>query len=505
MWAILMNFVLLVNFKSQVMAESNDISSGITSLSLQRTDQPGRYLVKGDFTVKDVQPNQYLKVSWDKALTGINEQRDLKVGDLVVGKLQISDSEAKIYFNQSTKDNHITGGRFSFELIANENTSAWQLKAGKQEVADEFPLQKSSFNKDNKTAIEGFLTKEDEKGLLKWRIRVNLTPKKHDQPIVIQSGLSSDQKLIDIKVKVDNDNYSISEFNKKFAKSKIELVENQLQIKLDQDEFSKQQIEIIQTAKIVDNNTDVFKNFVEIKQLSYKETSKVRNSSINVELYQKSTGKLTIDKVYRSKDGQYKPLSGVEFEVFFKNKFLGRYLTNQNGQIVLNNLELGVYRIREVKAPSFVKFDQEKIWQVELKTIDGQNFLVVNELKDPEFKTTQKIKTSNTKTEEKINPTLFNNEKVDLASKATHSFLKIKKNNGQKKMFANKVIHKKDKDLSKLNNNLSDKDYSGRVSHPKTNRRLPQSGEKGENIVLIGFSLLVLGMLIFVNRLFMEK
>lgn len=491
-----------MSVNKQVLASSGDISDGVSYLSLSKTDQAGRYLVQGEFSLQDVEEGQYIKINWNRAFSGINSRKDIKIGDLKVGELKVSNSEAKICFNQLAQNSHLLGGKFYFELLATEhNINDWKLTSGSKQVERTFSLKTSHF--DRREDVEGVFALEDDQLVAKWQIRINAEQKEITAPIVLQSKLSDQQELSKVEFKVGQQNYSLSEFKQKFKNSKVELEDNQLKVSLDPTEFSKKTVELLQTAQVI-TDKQALKLELESDYLPLKKkVFQISSNKLDVELQQKNTGNLKINKVYRTKDGQYKALEGVEFEVFFKNKLLGTYLTDQNGQIIIKDLDFGTYKIKEVKAPDFVKFDRNKVWQVDVKNDRGEDLLVVNELKNKELKDQQNLKTANPLKEHKLTTTLFNTDSSNLNHKNQEFLRANQATNKSKDTPIKHSIRKTNFDREYKFPNRSSKNYSQRYAE-RRNHQLPKSGEGKDSLASMGLVLLLISSTLFAKQVYLK-
>ena len=93
----------------------------------------------------------------------------------------------------------------------------------------------------------------------------------------------------------------------------------------------------------------------------------------------------TVELIKIDADTQ-RPLKGADFELWNGEKLVGTYTTNEDGKIVVENLEAGNYYFIEVKAPENYEINQEQDLSFvidtdgETKTITAENKVKTGEL-----------------------------------------------------------------------------------------------------------------------------
>ena len=95
-------------------------------------------------------------------------------------------------------------------------------------------------------------------------------------------------------------------------------------------------------------------------------------------------GNLQVYKV--DKDNHRVALGGVDFDLFSVefNKVIGRYTTDQNGEIYISNLRTGNYRLHEIKTNKWYNLADAK--NLEIKWDETSNTTIENELKKGQIK-----------------------------------------------------------------------------------------------------------------------
>ncbi|QDZ76826.1 VaFE repeat-containing surface-anchored protein [Bacillus cereus] len=121
----------------------------------------------------------------------------------------------------------------------------------------------------------------------------------------------------------------------------------------------KFRIQIPKATKTGEFSLKVLSNLSKVQAIAYKGTDTIQNTTVLLERNEEkisrdltinweSLGSLQIKKVGE----QNEVLKGAVFEVFnTKNESVGTMTTGENGTAVLANLAIGVYLIKEVKAP----------------------------------------------------------------------------------------------------------------------------------------------------------
>ncbi|PEA83838.1 thioester domain-containing protein [Bacillus pseudomycoides] len=121
----------------------------------------------------------------------------------------------------------------------------------------------------------------------------------------------------------------------------------------------KFRIQVPKSSKSSELSLKVVSNLIKYNAIAYKGTETIQDATVllersteqvstDLQVYWKATGALKVMKVDENK----KPLPGAVFEVFDSNqKSMGTITANKNGIAELGNLELGIYSIKEIKAP----------------------------------------------------------------------------------------------------------------------------------------------------------
>jgi uncharacterized surface anchored protein len=269
--------------------------------------------------------------SCETAETSINMSVNPNNSNLIITKV---DSETKlpmenVIFRISNEKNEIIG-----EYTTNEK-GVIELKNIKQGV----------INIKEISTVEGYILNENEVQLeLNWGETKKIT-------------LENEKKKGSLKiVKVDKDDNEI----------KLDGVEFELYNEND---------ELIQTL-VTDQNGEIEVNDLEIGNYKLKETKTKENYVLDEEEKEiiikwneeneqileneKKKGSLKIVKV--DKDNNEIKLDGVEFELYNENdELIQTFVTDQNGEIEVSNLEIGNYKLKETKTKENYILNDEKI------------------------------------------------------------------------------------------------------------------------------------------------
>lgn len=502
LWILLFSLSLALGSMNIVEASGNDISNTIEKFEAKRLGA-NRYQINGTFkNRKAIRPDDYLQIDWDKNGTALTQNKTIYLGDLAVGEFEVENDQAKLIFNDNIAKKSIYGGEFNFEILVDDEVL---IAAGKKELNLEAGKNKVS---QNFYSLNTELTSRDNKNYVKYIFGLNNLEEKLDSDIILDAKVSDDKKIEAVLINLDDKEYNLAEFQKKYPETKLEIDRNSISAKFNREEYDQKKIKIAIITKPVEDKSsyeisskvqyqlkDQNKEKVEI-------SDKVRNFKVNVTLMQPFSGNLQILKLYQDKDGKMKPLSGVTFSISKQNGFeLGNYTTDKDGLINLKELEYGIYILKEVRAPEFIDFDEvkDKTWTVEIKDNDGKPFVIVNNMKKTEI---------NEKAEIDKNVTLFNSQKKKLTDYAEDSAIKttIPKNEAAKTL--SKVDAKLNgKTSQNLHNDevkddtLSDKNET---SYKKKKCKLPQAGESTQKISFIGFFIVCLAIKILFCEFFKD-
>ncbi|PEP81802.1 TQXA domain-containing protein [Bacillus toyonensis] len=147
----------------------------------------------------------------------------------------------------------------------------------------------------------------------------------------------------------------------------------------------KFRIQIPKNTKTGEFNLSVAANLTKVQAIAYRGTDTVQNATVLLERNEEklssdlavnweATGSLKIKKV--GENGEV--LAGAVFEVFnANNESVGKITTGADGTAELNNLQIGTYTVKEIKAPiGYVSGDKPQT--IEVKTGETGAVQVVN-------------------------------------------------------------------------------------------------------------------------------
>ena len=129
----------------------------------------------------------------------------------------------------------------------------------------------------------------------------------------------------------------------------------------------------------------MFANLTKVQAIAYRGTDTVQNATVLLERNEEklssdlavnweATGSLKIKKV--GENGEV--LAGAVFEVFnVNNESVGKITTGADGMAELNNLPIGTYTLKEIKAPTGYVSD-DKPQTIEVKTGETGAVQIVN-------------------------------------------------------------------------------------------------------------------------------
>lgn len=119
------------------------------------------------------------------------------------------------------------------------------------------------------------------------------------------------------------------------------------------------------TEGITDNNGKIvfeklYKGNYKLKEISANENYILNSNEYKINLEYKDTKKVEIENEHKKgnikilkfdKDNNKLTLGGIEFELYnIQNELIGKYTTNLNGEIEINNINIGKYYLREIAA-----------------------------------------------------------------------------------------------------------------------------------------------------------
>ncbi|MEC2735011.1 SpaA isopeptide-forming pilin-related protein, partial [Bacillus cereus] len=147
----------------------------------------------------------------------------------------------------------------------------------------------------------------------------------------------------------------------------------------------KFRIQIPKNTKTGEFNLSVAANLTQVQAIAYRGTDTVQNATVLLERNEEklssdlavnweAAGSLKIKKV--GENGEV--LAGAVFEVFnANNESVGKITTGADGMAELNNLPIGTYTLKEIKAPTGYVSD-DKPQTIEVKTGETGAVQIVN-------------------------------------------------------------------------------------------------------------------------------
>ncbi|MEH7459721.1 SpaA isopeptide-forming pilin-related protein [Bacillus sp. JJ1127] len=147
----------------------------------------------------------------------------------------------------------------------------------------------------------------------------------------------------------------------------------------------KFRIQIPKNTKTGEFNLSVAANLTKVQAIAYRGTDTVQNATVLLERNEEklgsdlavnweAAGSVKVKKV--GENGEV--LAGAVFEVFnSNNESVGKITTGADGTAELNNLPIGTYTVKEIKAPTGYVSD-EKTQTIEVKTGETGTIQVVN-------------------------------------------------------------------------------------------------------------------------------
>ncbi|KFM95104.1 TQXA domain-containing protein [Bacillus clarus] len=171
----------------------------------------------------------------------------------------------------------------------------------------------------------------------------------------------------------------------KAAPNGVKIVSENGEVKDQLSVGEKFRIQIPKNTKTGEFNLSVSANLTKVQAIAYRGTDTVQNATVLLERNEEklssdlavnweAAGSLKVKKV--GENGEL--LAGAIFEVFnANNESVGKITTNNDGIAELNNLSIGTYIIKEIKAPTgYVSGDKPQT--IEVKTGETGEIQVVN-------------------------------------------------------------------------------------------------------------------------------
>lgn len=164
-------------------------------------------------------------------------------------------------------------------------------------------------------------------------------------------------------------------------KSKIEVLKIDKETKLP---INNTKIELLDSngkmikEAITDNNgkiifENLYKGIYKLKEIEANENYILNNNEYEINLEYNKTEKVQIENEHKKgnvkilkfdKDNNKLTLGGIEFELYnIQNELIGKYTSNLNGEIEINNINIGKYYLREIEA----KNGYEKLEDIEFE------------------------------------------------------------------------------------------------------------------------------------------
>ena len=179
-----------------------------------------------------------------------------------------------------------------------------------------------------------------------------------------------------------------------------------------------EEFKILVPAKILKNNGSFeikVKTQMETKPVLYgaSPSENLQNYALTVYKYEDSSGEIKEEfekneaqiKILKQEKESKKPLKGVEFQLLDKNKnaIYQTLITDENGEIILKNIEPGRYYLRETKTlEGYVKYDEDIKIDISLNEIVNVTVNNSKEKKIEVFEEKTEIEVGKERTQETI-------------------------------------------------------------------------------------------------------
>lgn len=514
---ILLGF-LMVNNRVQASAIGHDKSATVTNLKIEDLDGQSRdhildhdrllISLEIDNQLKELNLGDFIEIDFDGStkndtfLEPFEDQGKIFVNAKEYGNYNLNKRGCRLVFAQTQPN--FSKAKFSFIMLAHNNSHKEQsltFKAGNERKTIQIDNQhKNNFAVYKSGSIQG--------QKVQWQNLINLTEFKDLTVADIEEKVDQEQIIIpdSIRFTVEDKNYTLAEFNKKFA-SKVTIGQDQKEINLNLNlrqlacksvrmtyqtqgkDSSKQGL----TSETKILNTEVNKSY-QFKAIS--------PFSLLKEGEQLGQGQLLIINKLTKADKDNDLLANAKFQIKKLNpdslqfELIGELVTDQNGLASLNNLADGIYQIRQVQVPAGILLNS-KSYVAEINKEHSREIVnFVNRFeeisleKDKSFPLPESQKQLNLADKENKAQTLSalsdsRNHRLNL-NQAVDNFKKVAPK--REARIHNKMLNGKDAD----NRN----DYSESKSD-RDKGHLPQAGEKAEICwVLLGCIGLVSALLI---------
>lgn len=185
-----------------------------------------------------------------------------------------------------------------------------------------------------------------------------------------------------------------------------------------------EEFKILVPTKILKNNGSFeikVKTQMETKPVLYgtSPSENLQNYALTVHKYEDASGGIKEEfekneseiKILKQEKESKKPLQGVEFQLLDKNKnpIYQTLITDENGEIILKNIEPGKYYLRETKTlEGYVKYDEDIKIDITLNEIVNVTVNNTKEKKVEVFEDKTEIEVGKESTQETVKETIEN-------------------------------------------------------------------------------------------------
>ncbi|EOP48906.1 TQXA domain-containing protein [Bacillus cereus VDM053] len=264
--------------------------------------------------------------------------------------------------------------------VANQNEAhyATQLAVwnalGQLDV-NELKHENKNVEKAAKTIINAANTSEDTQDIF-----MNVIPAEKQKAEL--KGEFFETNLYTVQTNAKSGSYKVVAKN---APNGVKIVSENGEVKDQLSVGEKFRIQIPKNTKTGEFNLSVAANLTKVQAIAYRGTDTVQNATVLLERNEEklssdlavnweAAGSLKIKKV--GENGEV--LAGAVFEVFnANNESVGKITTGADGMAELNNLPIGTYTVKEIKAPTgYVSGDKPQT--IEVKTGETGAVQVVN-------------------------------------------------------------------------------------------------------------------------------
>lgn len=517
---ILLSFSL-VDHHVQASSIDHDKSPIVRDLKIKDLDEPNsehvlnhdRLLIslEIDNELKQLNLNDFIKIDFNDSaksetfLEPFEDQGKIFVNSQDYGSYSLDKKEGRLVFDQIKP--HFLKAKFSFVVLAHNNGDKQQaltIKAGDERKTILIDNQ----HRDN-VAIHKSGIIQDQK--VNWQNLFDLTNPQDNAVSNVEEKVDQRQIIIPdtIQFSVGNKNYTLSEFNKAFASQVVVNQDaNSISLKLNMSQLAHKAIRMTYQTRIKDLSFHPDLSS-ETKILNAKGSKTYQFKAISpfsiLTRKKEKLGQLLIINKLAKASRNADLLANAKFQVKKLNpdtlqfELVKEVITDQNGLASLNNLENGVYQIRQIEVPAGILLNS-KPYLAEINREHNQaivNFVNQNQelslekdksLLLPENQKQLDLANNGDKENKTKNLSAFSDAKdhqLDL-SKAVDNF---------KKAATKGEGNAKDKLLGRKNTDKKD-NYS-ETNPDQDKRHLPQAGEKVEICwTLLGCIALISGLLI---------